>query len=310
MNWITKALNISNKIKKIFKKRPTKEEIENSDWTSCCTGPVLKTELEENLWVCKACGKHHRISCKQRFDIIFGKDNYKILDTPMPKEDPLRWVDTKPYAERLKEAKKKTGQECAVMIASGKINNVLVTVGSINFDFIGGSVGAAEGEAIIYGAQHSIDNKTPYIFFASGGGQRMFQSPIALANMTRTTIAINELKNYNLPYIVCFVDPCAGGITASFAFLGDLQISEPGALVAFAGKRVIQATVKEELSSDFQTAEFLLKHGFIDKIINRKDLKKEIGIILSILLKHQINISSKISDETSDNIEPITKTAS
>ena len=310
MNWLTKALKIGEKIKKVLKKRPSKEEIEKSDWTSCCKGPILKKDLEENLWMCNSCGKHHRISCKQRFDIFFGKNRYEILETPVPAEDPLNWKDTKTYKERLILARKKTNQNCAVMIAKGQINGIQVTAGAINFDFIGGSVGAAEGEAIIYGAQHAIDNKTPYIFFPCGGGQRMFESPIALANMTRTTLAINELKKNNLPYISCFTDPTAGGITASFAMLGDLNIAEPGCLIAFAGKRVIQATVKEELSSDFQTSEFVLQHGFVDRIVHRKDLTNEIGKLLEILLKKNSDVNSELSNETSKNIEQLTKAAS
>ena len=194
MNWLTKAINFSEKIKKVLKKRPSKSEIENSDWTSCCKGPILKKDLEENLWVCNSCGKHHRISCRQRFDIFFGKNRYELLETPIPSEDPLDWKDTKTYKDRLKDAREKTGQNSAVMIAKGKINGLDITAGAINFDFIGGSIGSAEGEAIIYGVQHAIDNKTPYVFFPCGGGQRMFESPIALANMTRTTLAVNELK--------------------------------------------------------------------------------------------------------------------
>ncbi len=310
MNWLTKALNLGEKIKKVFKKRPSREELENSNWTSCCKGPILKKDLEENLWVCSSCGKHHRISCRQRFDIFFGKNSYQILETPQPIDDPLNWKDTKTYKERLKEARKKTNQNCAVMIAKGKINDIEITAGAINFDFIGGSIGSSEGEAIIYGVQYAIDNQTPLVFFPCGGGQRMFESPIALANMTRTTLAIKELKKNNLPYIVCFVDPCAGGITASFAMLGDIHFAEPGALVAFAGRRVVQATVKEELPLDFQTAEFVEKHGFVDKVINRKDLKDQIGLLLSILLKKNSKVKSEISNEASEDIIPITKTAS
>ena len=304
MNWLKKTIGFGEKIKKILKKRASREEIESSEWTSCCKGPVLKKDLEENLFVCSSCGKHHRISCRQRFNILFGKNRYEILETPIPMEDPLNWKDTKSYKDRLKEARKKTGQNCAVMIARGKINDIDVTAGAINFEFIGGSVGAAEGEAIIYGVQHAIDNQTPYIFFPCGGGQRMFESPIALANMTRTTLAINELKKNNLPYIVCFVDPCAGGISASFAMLGDIHFAEPGSLIAFAGKRVIQATVKEELPQDFQTAEFVEKHGFVDKVVHRKDIKHLIGLILSILLKKNSEVNSEINNETSEpNIE-------
>ena len=310
MNWLTRAINFKDKIKRVLRKRSSKEEIENSDWTSCCQGPILKKDLEENLWVCNSCNKHHRISCRQRFDLLFGKNSYQILETPQPVEDPLDWVDTKSYKDRLKLARKKTNQNCAVMIAKGKIDGIEVTVGAINFDFIGGSVGAAEGEAIIYGVQHALDNQTPYVFFPCGGGQRMFESSIALANMTRTTLAINELKKNNLPYLVCFTDPTAGGITASFAMLGDIHFAEPGCLIAFAGKRVIQATVKEELSADFQTAEFVEKHGFVDRVVQRKDLKNEICKLLSILLKRNSEVDSENSNETSENIESLTKAAS
>ena len=303
MNWLKKTIGFGEKIKKILKRRPSKEEVESSEWTSCCKGPVLKKELEENLFVCSSCGKHHRISCRQRFDIFFGKNRYEILETPIPIEDPLNWKDTRSYKDRLKEARKKTNQNCGAMIAKGKINDIDVTVGAINFDFIGGSVGAAEGEAIIYGAQHAIDNQTPYIFFPCGGGQRMFESPIALANMTRTTLAINELKKNNLPYIVCFVDPCAGGISASFAMLGDIHFAEPGSLIAFAGKRVIQATVKEELPQDFQTAEFVKKHGFVDSVIHRKDLKDQIGTLLSILLKKNSEVNSEENETSETNFK-------
>jgi acetyl-CoA carboxylase carboxyl transferase subunit beta len=310
MNWLTKAISLGEKIKKVLKKRPSKEEIENSDWTSCCKGPILKKDLENNLWVCNSCGKHHRISCRQRFDIFFGKNSYQIIDTPQPADDPLNWVDTKSYKDRLKIARKKTNQNCAVMIAKGMIDGIEITAGAINFDFIGGSCGAAESEAIIYGVQHAIDNQTPYVFFPCGGGQRMFESPIALANMTRTTLAINELKKNDLPYIVCFTDPTAGGITASFAMLGDIHFAESGCLIAFAGKRVIQATVKEELSQDFQTAEFVEKHGFVDKVLNRKDLTNEIGKLLEILLKKNSDINSELSNENSTNTAQPAKAAS
>jgi len=301
MNWIKRVLHIGEKIKKVLKKRPTKEEIESSDWTSCCKGPVLKKELEKNIWVCDSCGKHHRISCRQRFDIFFGKNNYEILETPIPKDDPLRFEDSKKYTDRLKEARKKTNQDCAVMIARGKINEINITAGAINFDFMGGSVASAEGEAIITGVQHAIDNNNPFVFFPCGGGQRMHESPIALAQMTRTTLAVNELKKNNLPYIVCFTDPTAGGITASFAMLGDIAIAEPNTLIAFAGQRVIQATVKEDLPENFQRAEYVQECGFVDLIVERKDLKEKIGSLLSILLKQNSDINNKLSDETSES---------
>ena len=300
MNWIKRALHIGEKIKKVLKKRPTKEEIESSDWTSCCKGPVLKKELEENLWVCNSCGKHHRISSRQRFDIFFGKNNYEIIKTPIPKDDPLGFEDSKKYTDRLKDARKKTNQDCAVMIARGNVNGINITAGAINFDFIGGSIASAEGEAIITGIQHAIDNNNPFVFFPCGGGQRMMESPIALAQMTRTTLAVSELKKNNIPYIICFTDPTAGGITASFAMLGDITLAEPNSLIAFAGRRVIQATVKEDLPENFQRAEYVQECGFVDLIVERKDLQKKISSLLSILLKKNSDINIKISDETSE----------
>ena len=300
MNWIKRVLHISEKIKKVLKKRPTKEEIESSDWTSCCKGPVLKKELEENLWVCNSCGKHHRISSRQRFDIFFGKNNYEIIKTPIPKDDPLGFEDSKKYTDRLKDARKKTNQDCAVMIARGNVNGINITAGANNFDFIGGSIASAEGEAIITGIQHAIDNNNPFVFFPCGGGQRMMESPIALAQMTRTTLAVNELKKNNIPYIICFTDPTAGGITASFAMLGDITLAEPNSLIAFAGRRVIQATVKEDLPENFQRAEYVQECGFVDLIVERKDLQEKISSLLSILLKKNSDINIKISDETSE----------
>ena len=310
MNWITKKLfHLSQKIKTVIKQRPTKEEIENSDWTSCCKGPILKKELEENLWVCPSCNKHHRINCKQRFDIVFGKNNYEILKTPIPQDDPLNWKDSKSYKERLKDARKKTGMECGIMVVNTKINNINITACASDFTFIGGSVGAAEGEAILCGIQHAIENNQPFINFTSGGGMRMFESLIALSQMTRTTLAINELKKNNLPYFVCLTDPTAGGITASYAMLGDIAFAEPGALVAFAGARVIQGTVKEELPEGFQKSEYVEKSGFIDLIVERKNLRERIGSILSILLKKNSAIKSE-TNETPEANRTLTKAAS
>jgi len=310
MNWITKKLShLSQKIKTAIKQRPTKEEIENSDWTSCCKGPFLKKELEENLWVCPSCNKHHRINCKQRFDIVFGKNNYEILKTPIPQDDPLNWKDSKSYKERLKEARKKTGMECGIMVINTRINNINITACASDFAFIGGSVGAAEGEAILCGIQHAIENNQPFVNFTSGGGMRMFESLIALSQMTRTTLAVNELKKNNLPYIVCLTDPTTGGITASYAMLGDIAFAEPGAVIAFAGARVIQGTVKEELPEDFQRSEYVKKTGFVDLIIERRDLREKIGSILSILLKKSSAINSS-ENETSEDSRTLTKAAS
>ena len=309
MNWITKVLKFGEKIKTVIRKRPSKEDVANSDWTSCCKGPILKKELEDNFWVCPLCNKHHRINCYQRFDVVFGKNNYEILKTPIPQDDPLDWKDSKPYKERLREARKKTNMECGVMVVKTKIMNMDITACASDFAFIGGSIGAAEREAILYGIQHAIENRNPFVIFTSGGGMRMMESIISLSQMTRTTLAINELKKNKLPYLVCLTDPTAGGITASYAMLGDIHFAEPGALIAFAGARVIQGTVKEELPNDFQKSEYVEKTGFVDLIVDRKDLRERIGCILSILLKKSSAINSE-KDETPEDNRAITKAAS
>ena len=309
MNWIKKTIRFGEKIKRIIKERPTKAEIANSDWTSCCKGPILKKDLEDNLWVCPSCNKHHRISPVQRFDIIFGKNNYQILKTPIPQDDPLNWSDSKSYKDRLKDARKKTSMDCGMMVVDTNIKNVKLTAIASDFNFIGGSIGAAEGEAFLYGIQHAIENQQPFVVFTSGGGMRMMESLISLSQMTRTTLAINELKKNNLPYLVILTDPTAGGITASYAMLGDIHLAEPGALIAFAGARVIQGTVREELPENFQKSEYVEKTGFVDLIVERKDLREKIGTLLSILLKKNSAINSTVN-ETSEDSTALTKTAS
>ena len=309
MNWIKKTLKFGEKIKKIIKIRATKADIENSDWTSCCKGPILKKNLEENFWVCPSCNKHHRISPRQRFDIIFGKNNYEVLKTPIPQDDPLNWNDSKSYKDRLKAARKKTGLDCGMMVVDTNIKNIKLTAIASDFDFIGGSVGAAEGEAFLTGIQHAIENKQPFICITSGGGMRMMESLISLSQMTRTTLAINELKKNNLPYIVVLTDPTAGGITASYAMLGDIHMAEPGALIAFAGSRVIQGTVREELPEGFQKSEYVQKTGFVDLIVERKDLREKLGSLLSILLKKNSVINS-LENETSEDNKTLTRAAS
>ena len=309
VNWITKIIKAGEKIKTAIHKRASKEEIEKSDWTSCCKGPILKKDLENNLWVCPDCNKHHRIKPNQRFDILFGKNNYEILETPLPQEDPLEFVDSKPYKERLKSARKKTGLNCSMVVATGSIKNIKITAIASDFDFLGASIEAAEGEAILYAAQYSIENKQPLLICTSGGGMRMQASMISLSQMPRSILAINELKKQNLPYLVLFTDPTAGGITASYAMVSDISIAEPGALIAFAGKRVIQGTVKEELPENFQTSEYVQKTGFVDLIVERKDLAEKIGTLLSILLKKNSAISTE-EDETPEDSQSLTRAAS
>ena len=309
MNWITKIIKAGERIKTAIHKRASKEDIAKSDWTSCCKGPILKKDLEKNLWVCPDCNKHHRIKPNQRFDILFGENNYEVFKTPIPNDDPLDWTDSKSYKDRLKSARKKTGLDCGMMVACGNINNIKITAVASDFDFLGASMASAEGEAFLYAIQYAIENRTPFICVSAGGGMRMMESLISLSQMTRTTLAINELKSNNLLYLVLITDPTAGGITASYAMLGDIHIAEPGSLIAFAGKRVIQGTVNEELPENFQTSEYVQKTGFIDLIVERKDLVEKIGTLLSILLKKNSAINTE-ENETAEDRQSLTRAAS
>ena len=282
MNWITKFLK--PKIKSLFQKRSS-ENKENL-WTTCeCKNLIYKEDLQNNLNCCPKCGAHHKLTCLERFEIFFDDKEFEIIETPLPKDDPLNFVDSKKYTDRLKAARKKTNQDDAVSIATGKLQDIQVTVGAQDFRFIGGSFGAASGEAFIHGVQHAIENKTPFIFFSCSGGQRMMESSIALMQMTRTVLAVNELKKHNLPYIVVLTNPTTGGVTASWAMLGDILIAEPKAVVGFAGRRVIQDTVRETLPEEFQTAEYVRDHGGLDLVVDRKYLRSSISTLLSVLLK-------------------------
>ena len=282
MNWISKF--IKPKINSLLKKRASKNE--ETLWTTCkCKNLIYKEDLKINFNCCPKCGAHHKLTCNERFQLFFDNKEYEIIETPVPHDDPLNFVDQKKYTDRLKVARKITNQNDAVAIAKGKLNKINVTVGSQDFRFIGGSFGAASGEAFIAGVQHAIDNKTPFIFFSSSGGQRMMESSIALMQMSRTTLAITELKKNKLPYIVVMTDPTTGGVTASWAMLGDILIAEPKATIGFAGRRVIQDTVRETLPEEFQTAEYVKEHGGIDLVVARKYLNSTIATLLSVLLK-------------------------
>jgi acetyl-CoA carboxylase carboxyl transferase subunit beta len=280
LNWITKF--IKPKIASLFKKRTSKTE--QVLWTTCeCKNLIYKEDLQKNLNCCPKCGSHHKLSCAERFEIFFDNKEFELIETPLPKDDPINFVDTKKYSDRLKSARKITNQDDAVAIATGKIEDVQVTVGAQDFRFIGGSFGAASGEAFIHGVQHAIDNKNPFIFFSCSGGQRMMESSIALMQMSRTVLAVNELKKHNLPYIVVLTNPTTGGVTASYAMLGDVHIAEPGALIGFAGPRVIEQTIKEKLPEGFQRAEYLLEHGMIDMVVHRHELRDKLITIFSHL---------------------------
>jgi len=295
MNWITKF--IKPKIKSLLKKRSAGND-KTALWTTCeCKNLIYKDELFNNLSVCPNCGSHHKLTCEERFKIFFDNGEYTTLEAPLPKDDPLKFNDVKKYTDRLKKARELTKQSDAIQIAHGKLEGTEVTVGSQNFAFIGGSLGAASGEAFIHGIQYAIDNKTPFVFFSCSGGARMMESAISLMQMSRCVLAVNELKKHNLPYLVIMSNPTAGGVTASFASLADIIMAEPKATICFAGKRVVQDTMKEELPEGFQTAEFVRDHGGIDLVVERKYLRSTTSTLLSILLKKK---EGQAISETSD----------
>ena len=284
VSWITNF--IKPKIKSLFKRRS--KNTEDSLWVACdCQEPIFKEDLVKNLYVCPKCQKHHKLSSRERFNIFFDEGSYEIINSPKFLEDPLEFEDRLKYTDRLKVARKKTKQEDAILIAQGKLEGINITCAAQNFDFIGGSVGAASGEAIIAAVQNAINNKTPLISFSSSGGQRMMEASIALMQMPRTIIAIKELKKERLPYIVVFCNPTTGGVSASWAGISDIAIGEPKSTIGFAGRRVIQNTIgsTESLPEDFQTAESVLKHGRLDMIVERKNLRSTISNIIKILLK-------------------------
>ena len=295
MNWITKF--IKPKIKSLFQKRSAKDSSETL-WTTCgCKNLVYKEDLKTNFNCCPKCGSHHKLTCNERFELFFDEGIYEVIKTPSPQDDPLNFVDNKKYIDRLDSARKITKQDDAILIAKGKIQGISVVAGAQDFRFIGGSVGAASGEAFLAGVQLAIETNSPFIFFSCSGGQRMMESSIALMQMSRTTLAVNELKKKNIPYIVVLTNPTTGGVTASWATLGDILIAEPKATIGFAGKRVIQDTVRETLPEEFQTAEYVKDHGGLDLVIERKYLNTTIGTLLNVLLKKQ---ETQVKNDSSD----------
>jgi acetyl-CoA carboxylase carboxyl transferase subunit beta len=244
---------------------------------------LLKRELESNLFVCKHCDHHFRIGAKKRFELLFGT-NYILMETPKVKPDPLKFKDNKKYADRLKDAQKKNSTNDSVMVASGTLGTVKLTAAIFDFNFLGGSMGMAAGEAIIAACEHSLKNKIPLVIFSSSGGARMQEGILSLMQMPRTVIAVNSLSKSSLPFISVLTDPTTGGVSASFAMLGDIIIAEKNATIGFAGSRVIEETIKEKLPQNFQKSEYLIEKGMIDIVVHRRDLNQKILNILEFIL--------------------------
>lgn len=252
----------------------TKKEIKKGLWYKCpkCKEITSTTDLIENLYVCQ-CGYHSRISSPEYFKILFDNNSYKELNTNLYSADPLKFKDTKKYTDRLKSSQKKSGFTDAITTVHGKIENMDIVVAAMNFEFIGGSMGAVVGEKISRAVDYCIEKKIPLMIMSKSGGARMMEAAFSLMQMAKTSAKLTLLSDAQIPYISLMLDPTTGGVTASYAMLGDINIAEPGALIGFAGPRVIKETIGRDLPEGFQTSEFLLEHGFLDYIVERKDLK-------------------------------------
>jgi acetyl-CoA carboxylase carboxyl transferase subunit beta len=244
---------------------------------------IYRPDLEAALWVTPQ-GKHMRIGPKLRFAFTFDDGAYEAIPAPAVVEDPLRFVDDRPYPERLKTARKTTGEQDAMAIAFGRIQSVPAVVLVQDFAFMGGSLGMAAGEGFIAAAQAAVARKASLVAFTAAGGARMQEGALSLMQMARTTLAIQELKAAGLPYVVVLTDPTTGGVTASYAMLGDIHLAEPGAMIGFAGPRVIEETIRETLPPGFQRSEYLVEKGMVDRVVSRKDLPRVLGAILGVLM--------------------------
>jgi acetyl-CoA carboxylase carboxyl transferase subunit beta len=254
-------------------------------WVKCehCRQIIWKKDLEENLNVCPKCDKHFRIDARSRLAQLLDDNQYEIFDANLVSTDPLKFVDLKPYASRLQQAQADTGLKDAVINARGKLNGRAVIVSAMEYSFIGGSMGAVVGEMITRAIEQATDTKSPIIIVSASGGARMMEGVVSLMQLAKISAALARLDEARVPYISVLTDPTTGGVTASFAMLGDLNIAEPGALIGFAGPRVIEQTIRQKLPQGFQRSEFLLEHGMLDAVVPRKQLKPYIGRALEFM---------------------------
>ena len=280
MNWVSDV--VRPKIKTLFKR-----ESPDNLWIKCPeTGQmVFHKDVEANGWVIPGSNHHMRLDATQRLKATFDSGTW--IDVPLPEvaTDPLKFRDEKRYTDRLKEAKAKTGLQDAFKIGFGRVDELPMTLAVQDFGFMGGSLGMAAGEAFIRGADTAIEKQTPYVLFAASGGARMQEGILSLMQMPRTTVAVRRLRERRLPYVVVLTNPTTGGVTASYAMLGDVHLAEPGALVGFAGPRVIEQTIREKLPDGFQRAEYLKEHGMVDMVVHRHELKATIARLCRLLTK-------------------------
>jgi len=280
MSWLTNY--VKPKLQKVLNPKSTPDNL----WHKCksCGQMIFQKEFIANQYVCAHCDFHDRVPPKARFDALFDNQNYDLLALPEVKADPLKFKDTKKYTDRLKAARSNTGDEDAIKVAVGKIGGTDCVVGVQNFFFMGGSMGMALGEAIITGAREALRLEVPFVLHTASGGARMQEGILSLMQMPRTTVALQMLRDAGLPYVVVLTDPTTGGVSASYAMLGDIQIAEPGAMIAFSGARVIEQTIREKLPEGFQRAEYLREHGMVDMVAHRHEMREKLGTVLSLLM--------------------------
>ena len=280
MNWLQKLTPPG--VKSIFTKKDTPDNL----WVKCpkSNEMIFAADLPGLLHVTPA-GHHMRIGPKLRLQYTFDDETYETVGIPAVAKDPLKFKDDQKYTDRLKKARTKTGDDDAMSIGVGNIRGIKTVVLVQNFAFMGGSLGMAAGEGFIQAAEYAVANNLPMVAFTAAGGARMQEGALSLMQMPRTTIAVQEMREANLPYIVVLCDPTTGGVTASYAMLGDIHLAEPGALICFAGPRVIEETIREKLPEGFQRAEYLEEHGMIDRVVARRDMRKTLGDILAVLMK-------------------------
>ncbi len=282
MNWLTRVRNAIPFI--------AKKDTPDTLWHKCpgCSQMVFVKEYLENLSVCPVCSHHGRIGSAERFDQLLDANSCAILPNPKVPEDPLKFRDSKKYTDRIKAARTATGHTDALINARGRIEGHKVVIGVQEFAFMGGSMGVGVGEAFVAGARAAVADHAPYIIFTAAGGARMQEGILSLMQMPKTTVAIAELRDAGLPYVVVMTDPTTGGVTASYAMLGDIQIAEPNALIGFAGQRVIQDTIREKLPEGFQRAEYLLEHGMLDMVVARKELRETLARLVAYMMPEKV----------------------
>ncbi len=280
MNWLKNF--VRPKLQKLVGNRDAPENL----WHKCpeCQQMIFHRDLEKNLHVCQHCGHHMRLSAPRRLAMLFDEGEYQTVEIPPTPDDPLNFRDQRKYTERLKDSRDKSDHQDALIVAHGKMGGTGVVVAALDFGFMGGSMGMAVGEGLLTAARLAVVQETALVVVSSSGGARMQEGILSLMQMTRTTIAIEELRDAGLPYIVVLSDPTTGGVSASFAMLGDIAIAEPGAVIGFAGARVIEQTIRETLPEGFQRAEYLLDHGMVDIVTPRAELRDTLVKILSLLM--------------------------